>query len=215
MTTRSTNWKSIGLWGGFILVLVGLLIGLAQLGTKTMTTTSGSLVVEVQPEDQVKGKADAPNTLVEYSDFQCPACAQYQPMIKRFMAEAGDNVRFVYRHYPLITIHPNAKSAAIAAEAAGKQGKFWEMHDALFNTQDTWSSDRNPEFLFEDYAKSLGLDVTAFKADMKSDATKDKVERDMRSGDRSGVQSTPTFYWNGTLIQPQSYDDFKKLIQNS
>jgi len=119
----------------------------------------------------------------------------------------------VYRHYPLRSIHPNAQAAAEAAEAANKQGKFWEMHDVLFNTQSDWSTLRDPKSKFEEYARSLGLNVDQFKADRDSKETSSKIDADYLSGTQSGVQGTPTFFLDGKLItSPQSYEELKALV---
>lgn len=208
--------KRLLTWGGFILGLVVLLFGLAKLGSNSSVgggAVGSALSIPVSDGDWSKGEKTAPNTIVEYSDFQCPACNSYYPLLRRLTTEHGTQVRVVYRHFPLDQIHPNARIAARAAEAAGLQGKFFEMHDALFNTQDTWGTDKNPEIYFEDLAHSLGLDTTKFKADLDSQATKDRVNSMAASGASSGVNSTPTLFFNGALISnPGSYEELVNLV---
>lgn len=167
----------------------------------------------VTSADWVKGSPDAKVTLVEYSDLQCPACGAYFPFVKKLATEFGDNVRFVYRHFPLLQIHPYAQLAASAAEAAGLQGKFWEMHDVLFENQAQWSSSKNAQTLFVEYAATIGLDVSKFTADMDSSVVKEKIAADYQSGIRAEVNATPTFFLNGVkVLNPQGYEGLKQLI---
>lgn len=211
----SPTVRSAAIWSVFGLAIVGMLFGLAKLGTQTAANPGAgtALSVAVGSGDRSKGEATAPHTLVEYSDFQCPACKAYEPMIQQLVKENPDKVRLVYRHYPLRSIHPNAQAGAEAAEAANKQGKFWEMHDMLFNTQTDWSSLRDPRGKFEEYARSLGLNVEQFKTDSKSNEVRDKIDADYLSGTQSGVQGTPTFFLDGKMItSPQSYEEFKALV---
>jgi protein-disulfide isomerase len=162
-----------------------------------------------------KGNPEAKIVLEEYSDFQCPACGAYDPIIKQLTREFGSNIQFTYRHFPLRQIHTNADLAARAAEAAGMQGKFWEMHDTLFEHQKEWSNSGNAKEDFVNYAQKLGLDAKRFISDLDSKEVKEKVDSDQKSGERLGVNSTPTFLLNGEEIQnPRSYEEFKNLLQN-
>lgn len=208
--------KQILTWGGFILGMAVLLIGLAKLGSNSGTgggVVGSNLSVAVTDSDWSKGSKTATHTIVEYSDFQCPACSAYAPLLKRLADEHPNEVRLVYRHFPLDQVHPNARAAAWAAEAAGMQGKFFEMHDALFNTQETWSGDANPGIFFEDLAHSLGLDDAKFKTDTKSQTVKDKVTTLAASGTSSGVNSTPSLFLDGKLItNPSSYEELVGLV---
>src|SRR3990167_4419824 len=210
------NKKRIVTWGAFILGLVILLFGLAKLGAKSsgnITTASSTLLAPVTDSDWFKGSAKAPHSIVEYSDFQCPACASYYPLIKRLTDEYPNEVRVVYRHFPLEELHKNAKPAAIAAEAAGKQGKFFEMHDALFNTQDQWAKDGNPELTFEDLAGSLGMNGKQFKEDVNNPELKKRVEENISQAVQNGIGGTPTLFLDGKLIQtPNSYEELVQLV---
>lgn len=202
-------------WGGFILGMVALLALLAKLGSGTPSggQVGAPLRTTVSETEWSKGSATAPHTIVEYSDFQCPGCAGYYPLLKRLTDEHGDAVRLVYRHFPLEQIHKNARAAARAAEAAGRQGKFFEMHDALFNTQDAWGDDSAPNIFFEDLAGSLGLDTTKFKADLNDSSIDDGINAGLSSGKASGVNSTPSLFLDGKLISnPGSYEELVRLV---
>jgi protein-disulfide isomerase len=155
----------------------------------------------------VLGPQDAPVTIVEFSDYQCPFCARSEPLIKDVMKEYPDKVRFVYKHLPLVSIHSNAMGAAQAAVAAGKQGKFWEMHDLLFANQRALQTDK-----LKDYAKDLRLDVAKFEADMSSDEVKSVIRDDMGLSQKVGVRGTPTIFVNGKLVENRSVDGFKQMI---
>lgn len=171
---------------------------------------------KVYTTDWQKGSANGKVTIVEYSDFQCPACRNYQPIVKQLVDEMGQDITFVYRHFPLTSIHMNAKISAQASEAAGLQGKFWEMHDKLFENQQSWAKSSDADEVFVGYAKDLGLDVAKFEADLKSDAVEKAVEADMKSGRSSQVNSTPTFFVNGSSLpnNPRSYEDFRTIVQS-
>ena len=159
--------------------------------------------------DWVKGAADPAVTIVEYSDFQCPACARYFRITKRLIEELGKDFQLNFRHYPLKQ-HINAELAAKSAEAAGRQRKFWEMHDLLFERQKEWTRKKNKdtEKLFLQYAASLNLNLEQFKSDLHSQAVTDSVNNDVLSGRLSGVRSTPTFFLNGQKIidKPRDYE---------
>ncbi len=169
--------------------------------------------LEIQADDWIKGNKDAKVTLVEYLDFECEACGAYYPVVKRLEAELGGQVRFVTRFFPLPG-HKNSMTAASAAEAAGRQGKFWQMHDMLFENQKTWAekSAADPK-LFVDLAKNIGLDMARYQKDVNDSSLRDRIERDKRSGEALAVQGTPSFFLNGQkLTNPRTYEDFKTLI---
>jgi len=150
------------------------------------------LDLPVDPDhDHIRGPEDAPVTLVEYGDFECPYCGQAEPIVRELLSDFGD-VRYIWRHLPLSDVHPNAQLAAEAAEAAAAQGRFWEMHDLLFQHQDAL---RPPDLVR--YAEELGLDVDRFKDDLRRHVHAGRVARDIESADLSGVAGTPTFFVNG------------------
>ena len=151
-----------------------------------------NLSVAVGKSDHVLGPDDAPVTLLEYGDYQCPFCADMHPMIKAIARSMGAQMRFVFRHMPLLEMHPYAQHAAEAAEAAAVQGKFWEMHDAIYRQQSELGSD-----LLHQLAVKLKLDIAQFDADLEARRFRPRVKRDFMSGMRSGVASTPAFFING------------------
>jgi formate-nitrite transporter family protein len=151
------------------------------------------LLIPVTTSDHVAGSLDAPVLLVEYGDFECPYCGQAYPIVKAAQHSLGNRLALVFRHFPLGELHPHAPLAAEAAEAAGAQGKFWEMHDVLFEHQDAME-----EQDLVAYAGSLQLDVTRFARELVNGVHTRKVRDDFRGGVRSGVNGTPTFYVNGT-----------------
>ncbi|WP_411966005.1 DsbA family protein [Haloferax sp. YSMS24] len=155
-------------------------------------TDSPRLTVPVSDEDHVVGSATAPVTLVQYGDYECPYCGAAYPIVKDVLDELGDDVQFVFRNFPISGLHPHARHAAEAAEAAAEQGMFWEMHDYLYEHQ-TELEDEN----LLDYAATLGLDVELVERALETDAFDDRIQADFMSGVRSGVNGTPTFFING------------------
>lgn len=153
-------------------------------------------------------------TLVEYGDFQCPACKSFYPVVKQIKQTYGDDITFQFMHFPLTQIHPNAMVSSRAAEAAGNQGKFFEMHDLLYENQDQWAQSSNPTPILESFANQLGLNMEQFKSDMMSAAVLAVINADQKSGQALGANSTPTFVINGKKLDknPTSLDEFKKLI---
>lgn len=172
--------------------------------------------IAVAESDLTKGNPDAQMVLIEFSDFQCPACKAYYPLVNQLGEEMGDEVLIVYRHYPLTQIHPNATPAALASQAASKQDKFWEMHDLLFDRQEEWSGVNNAEELFISYAEELELNIDQFRQDLSSREARDKVNADLISGNQLGVNATPTFFLNGRKLDGiRSYQDFVSAIENA
>lgn len=153
---------------------------------------SAHLAVAVNEQDHTVGPAAAPVTLVEYGDFECPHCARAYPLVEGIRRYLGDQLRFVFRHFPLAEAHPHAQHAAEASEAAGAQGKFWEMHHALFEHQDALD---NEDLLI--YAAQIGCDVRRASTELADGVYTKKVRGDFRGGVRSGVNGTPTFFING------------------
>lgn len=205
------------LWTGLVVVLVAVIWGMTMISKTPAPATDGILDTQVSAEDYVLGPASASVTLVEYSDFQCPACAGFAPIVKKAMTEPelAGRVRLVYRAFPLTTIHQRAELAARAAQAASLQGKFWEMHDALFAGQAAWAqvSEGAARDVFRGYASSIGLDVTQFVSSLDSASVRDFVQAQLAEGELEGVDSTPTFYVNGKrMAHPQSYEEFRQFL---
>lgn len=167
---------------------------------------SDSNIIKAQSEKAV---------LVEFGDFQCPACGAYEPIVKKLIGDFKNDLTFVSRNFPLVQ-HKNARPAAYAAEAAGIQNKYWEMYSLLYENQSKWSSLDDPKSVFNDFAKSLNLDLVKFASDSASSSVKEKVDKDLADGNSLNVNSTPTFYLNGEKIGlPGSYDEFKKMVSDA
>lgn len=198
----------LGLFAG-----VGLLVvGLWYLSSMDEADTTK---LAVAANDWQQGPTTPKLTLVEYADFECPACAAYQPVLKDVKETFKDDLLFVYRSFPL-PMHRNAVASALAAEAAGKQGKFWEMHDLLYAKQKEWggkpTEDRGQ---FESYATELGLSLDQFKQDMESSELQGKVDASKQSGEDLHVNGTPTFFLDGELLKnPSNAQAFKDLIRS-
>lgn len=158
------------------------------------------LKVPIGKRDHIQGDMDAPIKLVEYGDFECPNCAEAYPIVKIIQEDMNNKLCFVFRYFPLKQLHSHALSAAYAAEAAGRQKKFWEMHDMLFEHQDALHDED-----LQEYGRTLDLNMVKFIKDMRSAETVKRVQEDFMSGVRSGVNGTPTFYING-LRYDGSYD---------
>jgi len=159
-----------------------------------MSTRKFELAVPVNPTDHALGPSHAPITLVEYGDFECPNCKQAAPAVKLLLQRFTGRVRFIYRHFPLEEVHPHALQAALAAEVAAGQGKFWPMHDLLFDNQQHL---KVPQL--RGYAERLELNIVRYDADMADTVYLQRVREDIEGGSRSGVRATPTFFLNGMI----------------
>jgi protein-disulfide isomerase len=161
-----------------------------------MTSTKWEPMLSVpvtDDRDHIEGPADAAVTLVEYGDYECPYCGAAYPIVKRIQRQMASRLRFVFRNFPITTSHPHAEAAAEAAEAAGVQDRFWEMHDLLFENQRNLTG---PDL--RSYAESLGLDLERIDDELARHMHADRVREDFMTGVRSGVNGTPTFFINGT-----------------
>ncbi len=212
--------KRLALWLGVFVLLVASIVLIVKASTpqtsKEPTQVISGEIPAVDASDWVRGNQLAAKTIVEYSDFQCPACKSYEPIVKDIEKEFGSSVRIVYRHFPLTQIHKNSLAASYAAEAAGIQGKFWEMHDLLFEKQELWAESTTAADLFVGYAQELGIDMEKFKTDRVSAQVRDRVQRDSDSGTAAQVPGTPTFFLNGKHIDsPRSFAAFKALLEAS
>lgn len=200
-------------WGIFIGVVVIIIGGMVYMSTQNrldVSDISGKTAASVLAGeersggigDHVLGNRDAKVVVVEYGDFQCPGCATAAPRAKAIAEKYKDSVALVFRNFPLTTIHPNARAAAATAEAAGLQGKFWEMHDVLFTNQGSWQSTSASEraSIFAGYAEQLGLDVGLFTSDVASDVVTRKIDFDIALGKIKKVTGTPAFFVNGSEI---------------
>jgi protein-disulfide isomerase len=177
-----------------------------------------------QPTNHILGNTQAKVKLVEYGDYECPYCAQYYPIINQIATEYGSQISFQFRNLPITQIHPNAFAAARAAEAAGLQGKFWQMHDLLYaqnivyydsgQKDATWVGATNSELYFIQYATELGLNTTQFQKDYASTTVNNLINADVSAFTKTGLtEATPTFFLNGTQIQPvESIASFESYI---
>lgn len=180
------------------------------------TSSSSSEILVVRDTDFKRGLEGASVNIIEYADFQCPSCAAISPVTDQMFLEFGDQVEFVFRHFPLTSIHQNAMASHRAAEAAGNQGMFWEMHDLLFERQQSWASSTNAVSIFEGYAQELGLDIEIYKADASSEETSRAINQSVSEGLDVGVGGTPAFFLNGeTMPIPQTVDEYRALIQEA
>lgn len=193
-----------------VVVLFGLFIGSAVY-YKNSAVGGGTIpTAEVSSTDWKIGEGKV--VLMEYSDYQCPACGVYFPVVEKIVSDNIKDLTFVYRNFPLPQ-HPNAMPAAKAAEAAGKQGKFWEMYREIFANQSDWSENGNAKEVFAGYADKLGLDKAKFTTDVSSSEISAKIQNDYKSGVALQVQGTPTFFINGKKIDnPTSFEAFQKVI---
>jgi len=206
---RSMNTKRAVFWSVFVIVLGLIIWGLfvAENKASTGNTPNFGTPAPVTASDHSEGSTTAPVTLIEYGDFQCPACAEYAPAIEPLYGMGSTSLRIVFRNFPLPQ-HPNALIAAQAAEAASDQGKFWDMYRLLYAGQGSWQdqSDSDARVTFNGYAATLGLDKTMFDSDIDSTSTKQKIDSDRTEGQSLGIDYTPAIFVNGKVTQaPPDY----------
>jgi protein-disulfide isomerase len=220
-TEESVNTKT---WIIFAAVCVALLAGLVALSRGNqidVSSVDSSKIVAASEQngnigDHVYGTTSGKATLIEYGDFQCPACQAANPNIKELSEEYKDKMVFIFRNLPLTSIHPNARAGAAAAEAAGLQDKYWEMHDLLYEQQDTWSNAASDKRLsyFVGYASQVGVkDIDKFKSDMESQAVSDKINFDMALAKKDDATATPALLLNGEKIESDVWRDKEKFKQ--
>jgi protein-disulfide isomerase len=203
-----------------LVVVVLALFGVFALTKKSTDNGSGSNSSTSSSSQLSEHKAGAGKkgvTLIEYGDYQCPVCKSYYPLVKQVQQAFGDDITFQFRNFPLTQLHPHAYEAARAAEAASLQGKYWEMHDLLYENQDTWAQSADPSSIFETYAGQLGLDVNKFKTDVSSEQVASTINADVGAAQVLQATGTPTFVINGKKVEsnPTNLADFKNLINNA
>jgi protein-disulfide isomerase len=195
--------KNLPLLIGTLVVSIALIAGIAVIFSGQPSSTPGGQVdtaLLVDGANSTTGTADAPVTIVEFSDFQCPACKASEPMVKSVLEQYPDQVRLVFRNFPLDQIHPNARLAAQAAQAAQAEDKFWEYADLLFEKQDAWSEITSYDPLkttLSEYASELGIDSASFLERMESSEVVSAVQRDVDLAKELNIMATPTFFVNG------------------
>ncbi|MEO5627741.1 MAG: thioredoxin domain-containing protein [Candidatus Saccharimonadales bacterium] len=201
----------------FLLILAALVVIFGSIFwlTKSKSNAPGTGSSQAQASNHVLGEGNKVS-LVEFGDYQCPACGQYFPIIEQIKAKYADQISFRFANFPLVQIHPNAMVAARAAEAASLQNKFWEMHDLLYRNQTTWAQASNPSSYFEKYAADLKLDITKFKADSASAGVLATINADVAEAQGYGATGTPTFILNGKKIDsPTSIEAFSEVIDQA
>lgn len=204
-------------WIIFSVIAVGILTLLIVFSPHEKIDVSSVNPVQIQAAsassgniaDHTFGKIGGPVTLIEYGDFQCPGCGGAHPRIKAITEEYKDQLQFVFRNFPLTSIHPNAKAAAGAVEAAGLQGKYWEMHNLIFESQNAWNtlSETERTEMFKSYARQLALNIDKFDTDLSSADINKKITFDQALAKKAGVDSTPTFFLNGTKLDQATWSD--------
>ena len=200
-STGRSSWLPFALIGGVLVLAVIAGIWLMRSSQQTHVVSIAAGAPGANPP-QAKGSESAPVTIEEFGDYQCPPCGAVHPELEKLKADYGDRVRLIFRHYPLVSIHPNALAAAHAAEAAGLQGKFWEMHDQLYRGQKSWERASDAPARFATYAHNLGLDAERFARDMNSTEVDRRVVADHERARSLGVDGTPTFFVNGRKLPP-------------
>jgi protein-disulfide isomerase len=209
----------------FWAVLAAIVLVFVGIVAFTGKNDNGNGTSNAKPTNHIEGKNSTGVKLVEYGDFQCPVCGLYYSTVKQVVANYNDKIAFQFRNLPLTSLHPNAFASARAAEAAGDQGKYWEMHDMLYENQQSWSSASNPTSFFTTYAKSLNLNLTQFNKDYASSKTNSAINADIAAFDKTGDEkATPTFYLNGKKVtltdiidsnNEPSVEKFSKVIDNA
>lgn len=189
--------------GTVVLVSALVFIGLVWLlnGSQTPTAVDQAYLVGAEPHEKGAAQETAVLTIVEFSDFQCPACGAAAPLIAQFVSQNSGSVRLVYRHFPLVTIHPNARLAAVASEVAADFDKFWEFHDLLFENQQDWASLEDPTDMFVSYAQELEINTDEFAEKLTQSDYINEVRDDQVIANDLNLSSTPTFYFNGELYR--------------
>lgn len=195
-----------------VLVVVGIIVGATLIGGKDEVTVGAQ-------SNNWYGTENGIVTVTEYADFQCPACASFYPIVAQVKEQFKDQVRFEFKHFPLVQIHPNATAAHRAAQAAANQGKFWEMHDLLYQQQQSWSQSTTPTSVFEGYARQLSLNMDQYNAEVGTSDILAIINADIEAGKAVNVTGTPTFYIDGKQIEDTasigSVDGFSAAIQEA
>lgn len=193
-------------------ILVGVIYAVSLFSNKPVEQTVVDTSILVRPNSNTRPAKNTKVTLVEFTDFQCPACGAAYPVVKQIIDNHKSDVTFVVRNFPLVNIHNNAFSAALAAEAAGAQGKYWQMYNKLYETQSAWSESTDVRAVFIKYAQELKLNTEQFTKDFDEQKFKEKINKDMADGNVLRVNATPTFFINGVKFEG-SYNDLSVAIE--
>lgn len=223
--SNAVKWIAIAVVSALFLILFVGVIVVAKNKNKPQTATGSAqfannghiryLDKEGKDATASADQATKAVTMVEYGDLQCPACKAYHPLVKELMQAYPEQIKLIFKNFPLTTVHPNAMAAAIAAEAAGRQNKYFAFVDTAYDNQDAWAGLDDPQPKFEQYAKQLGLNVEQFKKDQKDKAVTNLINDEKNEGIQNGVSGTPTFFIDGTKIDnPTTIEAFKKIIND-
>lgn len=195
--------RFLGILAALFIIFAGIFVVNQNSGSNSSSGKGGS-----QPTNHVTGQNQKKVTLIEYGDYQCPICGAYYQPTKEITIKYANDIKFQFRNLPLVSLHPNAFAAARAAEAAGMQGKYFEMHDKLYEGQQAWSTSTSPLQIFQGYAKDLGLDVTKFKTDYASGKINDAINADLDAFKKTKQEmATPTFFINGRYVKNSDLSD--------
>jgi len=202
-----------------IVLAVGVAAGAAVFLSRSADSSAENAAtpnhVEIKGGGHFRGPENAQLTLVEFGDYQCPSCGAYHPFIKEILSRYPQKLRLEFHHYPLISMHPNSMNAAMAAEAAGEQGHYWEMHDALFEHQQEWSTNPHAEDVFVSLAGRIGIDTTKFAQSLKSTALQDRILKDVSRAQDLKIDAVPAFFINGERTHIKlSMEDFVQVIDD-
>jgi protein-disulfide isomerase len=192
-----------------ILVLAALAAGAGLLLTRRTSTPAANV-----DATHIRGSATSPVVLMEYGDYECPPCASFDTVVRQYIEKHPDTLKFEFRHFPLTRLHPNALTAALAAEAAHAQGKFWVMHDALMDSQAKWARTSNGEVFFTDLARQSGLDMKLFSESLRSKEMEAHILAEAAEAQKSGIAGTPTLLLNGRKLEaaPRSVENLETLV---
>jgi protein-disulfide isomerase len=197
-----------------VAVAAGAAVYLSRQPDQPAQTAAIPTHADIKGGGHIRGPENASLTLVEFGDYQCPSCGAYHPLVKEILNRYPQQLRLEFHHFPLVTIHPNSLLASKAAEAAGEQGHYWEMHDALFDHQREWADSPNAEPIFIALAGRFGLDINRFMQAIRSPQVQDRILKDVERGNNAKVEAVPTFFINGEQVHVKlSMEDFVQVIE--
>ena len=207
----------VAIVGGMIYISTQNRLNISDINNDQLNTAIGAESRNGNIADHEIGSKDAKVTIVEYADYQCPGCGTAAPKAEELAKKYKDHVRLIFRNFPIASSHPNARAAAAVAEAAGLQGKFWEMNELLYANQDAWKSANATERdnIFKSYAEQLKLNIDQYKTDIASNKVKNKIDFDMALGRKHGVAATPTFYINGKNTDMDSSGSIESSVKEA
>src|SRR5262249_12026989 len=208
-----------GVKAGIVIILAvavaaGAAVFLSRRPDQSSETNAAPLTADIKGGGHFRGPENARVTLVEFGDYQCPSCGAYHPFVKEILNRYPQQVRLEFHHFPLVTIHPNSMAASKAVEAAGEQGHYWEMHDAIFEYQAQWADKPDPKPVFAAIANRIGINGTILVQTMDSPRLQERILKDVEQANRVKIQAVPTFFINGQQIHIQlSVEDFVRVIE--